>query len=69
MPPKVREIALVIFKTDQNPNLFGVQCSKWEHGWKHSSAKIETGGVVFETQGMRPVLVPMSGIKQIEFKS
>ena len=61
-------IELVVFKTENtNVVLAGVTVSKWEKGWKHSTAEFFRGGVLFTIPGFDLELVPMHAIRQIRF--
>ncbi len=70
MPTKLNnEIELVVFKSENtNVMIAGVTLSRWEKDWKHSTAEMIPGGILFSVPNHRSVLIPMHCIRQIEFK-
>lgn len=62
------EPELIVFRKEEPVVLAGVQSTNWKLGWKNSKAMMYKGGVLFDIPGYRKAFVPMSCIRQVEFK-
>ena len=58
----------VVFKKECDIVIAGVQITRWDNGWKNSYGEFTPQGVFITVPGYKRQFVPITNIRQIEFK-